>query len=125
MKNLNLIAALLVSCFSFTALAHTLDNIMVIATEKAKGSISAGEKNFYTKQFEIALSNSGNPIDLAHTCLKAFSIEGKEFKLDTVDEDLVKGELKSGKLLKGMVVFSSKDGAVHNANLIKISTHCK
>lgn len=125
MKKINLIVSILLSSCCFATFAVTLDNIMVISTEKSQGSISAGEKNFYTKQFDISLANNGKTINLSNTCLKAFNADGKEFKLDTIDEKLTKGELKKGKSLKGMAIFSSDDESVYAANLVKISDSCK
>ncbi|HGJ5900115.1 DUF4354 family protein [Arsenophonus apicola] len=125
MKKINLLASILLSSCCFTTFAGTLDNIIVISTEKSQGSISLGEKSFYTKQFDISLANNGETINLSNTCLKAFNSDRKEFKLDTIDEKLTKGELKKGKLLKGMVVFSSNDESVYGANLVKILDSCK
>ena len=68
---------------------------------------------------------SGDSIDLSKLCLKAYSPDNKEFKLDTVDEKLSAGTLKEGELVKGIAVFASKNDAVFKAALVKISDDCK
>lgn len=110
----------------FAANASAPDNIAVYSTEKSNGSVSIGEKHFYTKTFEVAIAKlAGNDVDLSKLCLKAYSPDNKEFKLDTVAEVLSAGILKEGHPVKGIAVFSSENNNVSKAALIKISDNCK
>ena len=125
MKLYTIIASMGLIGFCFSASAATVDNVAVYATERSQGSISIGAKNAYTKTFEVALAKlSGDSVDLSKVCLKAYSSENKEFKLDTVDQALSVGSLKEGKTVKGIAVFSSGDEAVLKATLVKISDEC-
>ncbi|WP_047681670.1 MULTISPECIES: DUF4354 family protein [Xenorhabdus] len=126
MKVSTLVASVTLAGFCFVANASTLDNVVVYSTEKSNGSMSVGSKNAYTKSFEVAVANlSGKDIDLSKLCLKAYSPDKKEFRLDTVDEELNQGTLKAGKSVKGIAVFASENDVVHKAALIKISDNCK
>lgn len=110
----------------FAANAATLDNIAVYSTVKENGSASIGETHFYTKSFEVTLGKlAGKDVNLSKLCLKAYSPDNKEFKLDTIDEKLAKGTLKDGKIVRGIAVFSSDDTTVFQAALVKISDDCK
>ncbi|MEX0444887.1 DUF4354 family protein [Xenorhabdus sp. SGI246] len=126
MKVSTLVASIALAGFCFVANASALDNVAVYSTEKSDGSMSVGGKNAYTKSFEVAVANlSGKDIDLSKLCLKAYSPDKKEFRLDTVDEELSQGTLKAGKSVKGIAVFASENDEVHKAALIKISDNCK
>lgn len=126
MKVTTIAASLALASFCFAANAATPDNIAVYSTEQSNGSMSVGGKNAYTKTFTVAVAKlSGNDIDLSKLCLKAYSPDNKEFKLDTVDEILSTGILKKGETVKGIAVFSSENDAVFKAALIKISDDCK
>ncbi|WP_339351510.1 DUF4354 family protein [Xenorhabdus koppenhoeferi] len=57
--------------------------------------------------------------------MKAYSSDKKEFRLDTVDEDLNQGTLKAGKSVIGIAVFAAENDVVYKATLIKISVDCK
>ncbi len=52
-------------------------------------------------------------MDLSKLCLKAYSPDKKEYKLDTVDEVLTSDSLKEGKPVKGIAVFASENGFWH------------
>lgn len=126
MKASTIVASLALAGFCFAANATTTGDVAVFATEKSQGSMSIGGKNAYTKTFEVTLAKlSDNSVDLSKLCLKAFSPDNKEFKLDTIDEELSTGTLKEGKPVKGFAVFSSESDAVFKAALVKISDDCK
>lgn len=126
MKAFTIILSSALAGFCFTASAANPDNVAVYATEQSQGSMSIGGKDAYTKTFEVAVAKlSGDSIDLSKLCLKAYSPDNKEFKLDTVDEKLSAGTLKEGELVKGIAVFASKNDAVFKAALVKISDDCK
>jgi hypothetical protein len=102
------------------------NKIAVFSTEQSNGSISIGEKSSYTKTLEVTINNLSNKdVDLSSLCLNILGPDNKQFKLDTVDEILVKGTLKSGKAVKGMALFSSEDSSIYKETLIKISDDCK
>ncbi|CRY53893.1 MULTISPECIES: DUF4354 family protein [Yersinia] len=126
MKVFTIVASLAVAGFSVAANAVTPSNVAVYATEQSQGSISIGDKNAYTKTFEVALAMlSGEPIDLSKLCLKAYSPANEAFKLDTVDEVLSSGHLKVGKIAKGIAVFASDNDNILKAALVKISGDCE
>ncbi|EMJ5884538.1 DUF4354 family protein [Enterobacter cloacae] len=126
MKISAIVALLTLTGFCFAANASTPSNVAVYATEKSQGSISIGDKTAYTKTFEIVLTKlSADIIDLSNTCLKAYSRDNKEYKLDTVDEVLTSGSLKEGKPVKGIAMFASDNDDVLKAALVKISDDCK
>lgn len=126
MKVYAVILSLTLAGFCLAANASTLGNVAVYATEQSQGSVSIGDKTAYTKTFEVSIAElSADTVDLSKLCLKAYSPEKKEFKLDTVDEILTSGFLKAGKPVKGIAVFASENDAVLNAALIKISDDCK
>lgn len=126
MKTSIIIAFISLAGFCFDVNAATLNNFAVYATEQSQGSISIGDKNAYTKTFEVTLARlSGDSADLSKFCLKAYSPDNKEFKLDTVDKGLISGSLKEGHVVKGLAVFTSDDNAVFKAALVKISNDCK
>ncbi|MGQ5837765.1 DUF4354 family protein [Serratia sp. IR-2025] len=126
MKVFVIIASLTLAGFCLAANASTLGDVAVYATEQSQGSISMGGKTAYTKTFEVSIvALSAGTVDLSKLCLKAYSPDEKEFRLDTVDEVLTSDALKEGKPVKGIVVFSSENDAVHNAALVKISEDCK
>ncbi|KMT52941.1 DUF4354 family protein [Pseudomonas fildesensis] len=122
----SIIASITLSCITFTAHAKSLDHVIVVSTQKSAGTMSVGEKSAYTQSFEISLGNlKGRELDLAGYCLKAYGAEGKEYKLNTVDEVLTVGKLKVGAPVQGMAVFSSVDPGVHKPLMIKLSGVCK
>ncbi|WP_191939684.1 DUF4354 family protein (plasmid) [Pantoea agglomerans] len=126
MKVSTIIASLTLAGFCFAANASTPGNVVVFANEKSQGSISVGDKIAYTKTFEVSIGGiSADNVDLSKFCLKAYSPDNKEFKLDTVDNILTSGYLKEGKHVKGIAVFASEDDAVLKATLVKISDKCK
>lgn len=126
MKTFTIITFLTLSGLCFTANASTPRNVAVYSTEQSQGSISIGNKTFYTKTFEVSIAKlSADPIDLSKLCLKAYSLGKKEFKLDTVDDTLTSGFLKEGKPVKGIAVFASDNNAVFKADVVKISNECK
>lgn len=126
MKHFIMAASAIVSGFCFTANATAPDNVVVYSTEKSKGSISSGDKYAYTKSFEVVVANlSDKDFDLSTLCLKAFTPNQQDFKLDTVDEKLTKGMLKKGQQVKGMAVFASDNAAVQQTALIKLTDDCK
>ncbi|ASV33221.1 DUF4354 family protein [Candidatus Hamiltonella defensa] len=119
------IASILLAGCCLTAAAKTVDKIIVFSTEKSKGAFSIGRQQTYTKTFDIALSNnSQQDIELSTSCLKAFDSNGKEFKLDTVDEKLIPNKLKKGELVKGIAMFVSDDASVYGANIVRLVKEC-
>ncbi|WP_421226354.1 DUF4354 family protein [Aeromonas jandaei] len=126
MKTSIIIAFLALTGVCLAANAAPAANIAVYATEQAKGSISVGKNSVYTKSFEVTIIKlSADTIDLSNRCLRAYSLDGKEFNVDTVDEVLASGFLKEGKPVKGVAMFSSDSEAVLNATLVKISDNCE
>ncbi|MGP2733830.1 DUF4354 family protein [Serratia bockelmannii] len=126
MKFSTIVASLALAGFCFAANASTSDNLAVYATVKDTGSMSIAGKSVYTKTFEVALAKlSGSDIDLSKICLKAYSPDNKEFKLDTVDGELVTGMLATGKMVKGIAVFESENADVLKAAMVKVSDDCK
>ncbi|WP_191121359.1 DUF4354 family protein [Serratia marcescens] len=126
MKVSAIFTSLTLAGFCFAANATTPGNVAVYATEQSQGSMAIGDKTAYTKTFEVSLAKlSADTVDLSKLCLKAYSPDKKEFKLDTVDEVLTSGSLKEGKLVKGIAVFASENDDVLKAALVKISDDCK
>ncbi|MDR6367009.1 DUF4354 family protein [Enterobacter sp. SORGH_AS_0287] len=126
MKVSTVIVSLTLAGFCFAANASIPRNIAVYATEQSQGSISIADKTAYTKSFEVSIAKlSAENVDLSKLCLKAYSPDKKEFKLDTVDEVLTSGFLKEGKPVKGIAVFASENDEVLKAALVKISDDCK
>ncbi|WP_010119785.1 DUF4354 family protein [Burkholderia oklahomensis] len=124
--NLKLFVAAVSCSVSFSAFADITDSIAVYSTQNNQGSVSLGEKSFFTKDFKISIANISNkPIDLNKICLRAFSKDGKEFKLDTIDEKLAKGLLSPGKSVNGFAVFASDDASVSTAAVVKALSVCK
>lgn len=118
-----IIGLICLSCSTFTT--ANPKNIAVFATEKDIGSIFMGGKSAYTKSYDIGLAKlSGDNIDLSKMCLIA-SIGNKEFKVDTVDEVLATGILKSNQPIKGLAVFAAETDEILKPTLIKISEKCK
>ncbi|UDQ82408.1 DUF4354 family protein [Erwinia rhapontici] len=121
MKISSLTACLILvgSCFAVNAAMQ--DNVMVYASARSDGSMSAGAKSFYTKTFDVSITNMSNKtIDLSKYCLTAYSPDHQAFKLDTVDDMLTNGKLNEGKSVKGQAVFSSESEKVYHAAMIKI-----
>ncbi|MBJ2260379.1 MULTISPECIES: DUF4354 family protein [Pseudomonas] len=126
MKFSSIIAPITLSLIALTAHAKGLDHVIVVSTQKSSGTMSVGDKSAYTQSFDIFLGNlKGREIDLAGYCLKAYGIEGQEYKLDTVDEALTVGKLKVGAPVQGMAMFSSVDSGVYQPLMIKLSGRCK
>lgn len=126
MKTFTLAALLMATGICTTAVAAAPDNIAVYSTQTSNGSVSVGGKNSYTKTFEVVVANlSQQDVTLSKLCLKAYSPDKKEFKLDTVDEELSTGTLKPGDSVKSTAVFASSDADVYKAALIEISDNCK
>ncbi|HAI06603.1 MULTISPECIES: DUF4354 family protein [Pantoea] len=126
MKFSTIVASLTLAGMGFAANAVTPGNVAVYATEQSQGSVSIGDKTSYTKTFEVSIANlSGDPVDLSTICLKAYTPDNKEFKIDTVDEALTTGSLKQGKPVKGIAVFADEQDVVLKAALVKISDECK
>jgi hypothetical protein len=124
MKVSAIFAFLTLAGFCFAANASTPSNVAVYATEQSQGSISIGDKTAYTKTFEVSLAKlSADTVDLSRLCLKVYSPDKKEYKLDTVDEVLTSGSLKEP--VKGIAVFASENDDVLKAALVKISDDCK
>lgn len=99
--------------------------IAVFATAGHQGSVSEGVHSYYTKTFDVSLALlSGDSIDLSKYCLKAYSPDNREFKLDTVDATLTSGTLKKGGQVKGFATFSSDRADVFSAAMVKIAD-CK
>jgi len=80
----------------------------------------------YTKTFEVSIAKlAPGTVNLSKLCLKAYTPDKTEFKLDTVDEILTSGSLEEGKPAKGIAIFSSENDAVYKAAIVKISDDCK
>ncbi|EHM49118.1 DUF4354 family protein [Yokenella regensburgei] len=125
MKFSHIAASVILSGFCFSAYASPTDNIAVYSTEKSNGSISIGGQSVFTKTFEVELAKlSGDTVDLSKLCLKAYSAKNKEYKLDTIDEEIATGMLKYGRPTKGIAVFASEDSEILQATLVKISADC-
>ncbi|WP_238279490.1 DUF4354 family protein [Yersinia wautersii] len=112
---------------SFASLATTIANgVTVYATQQNKGSIAIGDKSYYTKDFKVFIANlSDNEIDLSSLCLAVYSPDGKNFKLDTVDETLVQGKLNPQAMVEGVAVFSAEDDSVYHSAIVKVTDKCK
>lgn len=125
MKVSAIFASLTLAGFCFAANASTPSNVAVYAIDKSKGSISIGYKTAYTKTFEVSLAIvSADTVNLSKLCLKAYSPDKNEYKVDTVDEVLTSGFLKEGKPVKGIAVFASENDDILKAALVKISDNC-
>lgn len=126
MKTHTLALSFLLTVSGYAANAATPESVAVLSTQKATGSLSEGAKIAYTKTFDVTVANlSGKDIDLSTMCLKAYSPENHEFKLDTVGENLTRGILKTGQSVKSTAVFAAQDDAVYQAALIKITDECR
>jgi len=122
----NQLALFFTALLSFSAVAAKTDSIAVIATQQEIGSISTGAKQVFTKRFEVTLANlSHQAINLNKACLTAISPDGKSFKLDTVDDALLSGQLPAQGNHKGLAIFSSDDASVYQAVIVKISDSCQ
>lgn len=111
--------------FCLNANAQFSSDVAVFATEKSQGSLSVGGKNAYTKSFSVSILNiSEKVVDLSKLCLKAYSPEFSDIKLDTVDEKLISGVLEKGKQVSGLAVFASESNGVLGSALITISEDC-
>ncbi|KKB08359.1 hypothetical protein VE26_15360 [Devosia chinhatensis] len=101
------------------------DDIAIIATERANGSMALGDTIAYSKSFDIALTNTvDEPVALEDLCLVAVTAEGDTFVLDTVDESLTTGMIEPGAALNGIAVFSSDSITVHTASAVRAGSDC-
>jgi hypothetical protein len=126
MKAHYLTVALAFGVVSLPAVAGSSDAVAVYSTQQNQGSAAIGNHVFFTKDFTVAVTNlSDKDIDLSKLCLQASSADGKVFKLDTVDENLMSGILKPEGMVKGFAVFASNDESVYNASLVKMSDKCQ
>ncbi len=122
----NQLALFFTAILSFSAVAAKTDTIAVIATQQEIGSISTGAKQVFTKRFDVTLANlSDKAINLRNLCLIAVSPDGKSFKLDTVDDALLSGQLPAQGSHKGLAIFSADDASVYQAVIVKISDSCQ
>ncbi|ADW76670.1 conserved hypothetical protein; putative exported protein (plasmid) [Rahnella aceris] len=125
MKTHTLALSFLLTIPCYAALAATPENVLVLSTQKVTGSLSVGAETVYTKTFDVTVANlSGKDIDLSTMCLKAYSQEKYEFKLDTVGGVLARGIVKAGQSVKSTAVFAAQDDAVYQATLVKITDEC-
>lgn len=105
--------------------ASPYDTVMVRASQGERSAISVGEQSFYVKSFNVEVLNVGpQVVDLAKVCFRAYDKEGKEFKVDTIDEALTTGSLKAQGHIKSFIEFASEDDAVFNAQIVKLTTQC-
>ncbi|MEX3137550.1 DUF4354 family protein [Serratia ureilytica] len=126
MKSKKLICIFLVMASFVASAKKPTEDIAVYAKEINLGSISIGDNVAYTKSFEVVLVKlSGGVTDLSKLCLSAFTSDGMHFQLDTIDENLVIGKLKPGKIVKGNATFSSDNDNVLKANSVKINENCE
>ncbi len=110
---------------SFAANASDSQKFVVEATAGQTGSFSVGARSYYTKTFDVSLwLESGDSIDLSKYCLKAYSPDNTEFKLDVVEYTLTSGTLTKDASVKGFATFSSDRADVLSAAMVKI-TDCK
>lgn len=101
-------------------------DVAVHATQQSQGSVSIINKAYYTKKFDVSIVNlSESSIDLSSLSLVANSPDGKVFKLGTIDETLVSGNLEPMKIAKGIAVFTSEDDSVYFASMVKSNFDCK
>ncbi|MBS0960274.1 DUF4354 family protein [Acetobacter thailandicus] len=108
-----------------SAYANAYDSISVYAIEKSHGSIATGSNTAYVKTYNITISNlSDTEADLSKICLKAYSAENKELRLDTVDANLVTGFLKKGQPATGTAIFASHDDIISKPVIVKLSDNC-
>ncbi|WP_052715954.1 DUF4354 family protein [Devosia chinhatensis] len=121
---------ILAALAAFTTLAVATpalanDDIAIIATERANGSMALGDTIAYSKSFDIALTNTvDEPVALEDLCLVAVTAEGDTFVLDTVDESLTTGMIEPGAALNGIAVFSSDSITVHTASAVRAGSDC-
>ncbi|AGA64181.1 hypothetical protein B488_01880 [Liberibacter crescens BT-1] len=113
-------------CFLFSIAASSVPpEVIVYAKQKETGSIFSPHKFTYTKDFDVTVVNfSQGEIDLSKYCFKAM-LGMKEFNVDTIDEKLASKKLKNGERLRGVVVFSSNNSDVTQANIVQLTDKCK
>lgn len=119
--------ASLMFAFSFADNAEIpLDSAVLFSTQKNQGVVWTSEKAAYFKSFNASLLNGGKKdIDLSKICYKAYDSKGNSYQLDTIDEKLSQGLLKSGKSVQGFYQFVSEDEGVYGASLVKALLDCK
>lgn len=124
MKKASLLLSFLLCC-SFSIIASVPDGITVFASQKEDGSISSAKKSYYTKTFDVTVVNaSEKDIDLSKYCFKAF-LGSREFKVDTIDENLHNKVLKNNESAKGLIVFASINRDITKAAVVKLTDKCK
>lgn len=127
MKMKHLVATALLAGFSFSASAAVTDSVMVVATEKSTGSLSAGGHSEYTRTFDVAfasVSDKPGSIDLSKACLKAQTSDGLILYPESIDAALIKGTLKNGDSVQGTVIFSSESEKIYSPVKIMIAGEC-
>lgn len=67
---------------------------------------------------------SEKDIDLSKYCFKAF-LGSREFKVDTIDENLHNKVLKNNESVKGLIVFASINRDITKAAVVKLTDKCK
>lgn len=124
MKKASLLLSFLICC-SFSIMATVPNGVTVFASQKEAGSISTVKKSYYTKTFEVMVANlSEKEFDLSKYCFKAF-LGSREFKVDTIDENLHNKVLKNNENAKGMIVFASINRDITKAAMVKLTDNCK
>lgn len=113
--------------FSFVANAEVpLDSAVLYSNQKDQGVVWTNGKTMYYKSFKASLLNVGvKDIELSGLCYKAYDAKGNSYELDTIDEKLSQGFLKSGKTVQGFYQFVSEDESVYGASLVKALLDCK
>ncbi|MCI4604634.1 DUF4354 family protein [Pseudomonas fluorescens] len=91
--------------FSFVANAEVpLDSAVLYSNQKDQGVVWTNGKTMYYKSFKASLLNVGvKDIELSGLCYKAYDAKGNSYELDTIDEKLSQGFLKSGKTVQGFL----------------------
>ena len=119
-----LLSALL---FSATCtLAHAESALIVIAKPEANTTTTAGEATYFSKNFEVFVSNTTREsVDLQRGCWMASGEDLAPVKVDVADEKLNNGKLAPGKLLKGKLAFASTNRSVWKADTVRFVTPCK
>lgn len=86
-------------------MAAVPNGVTVFATQKETGCISTAKTSSYTKTFDVTVANlSEKEFDLSKYCFKAV-LGSKEFKVDTIDENLHSKVLKNDESIQKVSLF--------------------
>jgi len=119
-----LLSALLLA--STCALATAATPLIVIAKPEANTTTTAGEATYFSKNFEVFVSNtSRETVDLQQGCWMASGEDLAPIKVDVADEKLNGGKLAPGKLLKGKLAFATTNRSIWKADTVRFVSPCK